>query len=119
MIPEDELFQKISKELEFKLSHYNNESAGGRDDSLSRYLQRVAEVGMQMEEPDADMSTTDHNLLEPFDNWDSFQHFANMVYVKYMRKCKRLEPPKDWVKSLVNNESIKPEQSYYLEATGG
>ena len=34
MIPEDELFQKISKE--FKLSHYNNESAGGRDDSLSQ-----------------------------------------------------------------------------------
>ena len=29
MIPEDELFQKISKE--FKLSHYNNESAGGRN----------------------------------------------------------------------------------------
>ena len=42
MIPEDELFQKISKE--FKLSHYNNESAGGRDDSLSRFLQRVARV---------------------------------------------------------------------------
>ena len=64
-----------------------------------------------------------YNLLEPFESWDSFQYFANMVYVKYMRnlKCKRLEPPKVWVKSLVNNEpeSIKPEQSYYLESTGG
>ena len=127
--PKEELFEKISKarELEFKLAHYNNESAGGRDDSLSRYLQRVADVGMQMVEPDAsaDMSTTesstDHNLnlLEPFENMDSLRYFSNMVYVKYMSKCKRMEPPKDWVESLVNNESIKPEQSYYLESTGG
>ena len=36
-----------------------------------------------------------------------------------MSICKRREPPKDWVKSLVNNEKDKPEQSYYLESTGG
>ncbi len=38
---------------------------------------------MQMVEPDADMSTTDHNLnlLEPFENMDSLRYFSNMVYV--------------------------------------
>ena len=61
---------------------------------------------MRMLEPDADMSTTDQNLLEPFDDMardsDSLRYFSNHVYVKYMSVCKRMEPPKDWVKSLVN-----------------
>ena len=53
-------------------------------------------------------------LLAPFDDMDALRHFSNHVYVKYMGNCRRKEPPKDWVKSLVNHEKIKPEQSYYL-----
>ena len=55
-------------------------------------------------------------LLAPFDDMDALRHFSNHVYFKYMGNCRRkeLEPPRDWVKSLVNHEKIKPEQSYYL-----
>ena len=55
-------------------------------------------------------------LLAPFDDMDALRHFSNHVYFKYMGNCRRKEPPKDWVKSLVNHENlkIKPEQSYYL-----
>ena len=53
-------------------------------------------------------------LLAPFDDMDALRHFSNHVYFKYMGNCRRKEPPKDWVKSLVNHEKIKPEQSYYL-----
>ena len=53
-------------------------------------------------------------MLAPFDDMDALRHFSNHVYVKYMGNCRRKEPPKDWVKSLVNHEKIKPEQSYYL-----
>ena len=55
-------------------------------------------------------------LLAPFDDMDALRNFSNHVYFKYMGNCRRKEPPKDWVKSLVrvNHEKIKPEQSYYL-----
>ena len=53
-------------------------------------------------------------LLAPFDDMDALRHFSNHVYFKYMGNCRRKEPPRDWVKSLVNHEKIKPEQSYYL-----
>ena len=55
-------------------------------------------------------------LLARFDDMVALRHFSNHVYVKYMGNCRRKEPPRDWVKSLVNHwhEKIKPEQSYYL-----
>ena len=55
-------------------------------------------------------------LLAPFDDMDALRHFSNHVYFKYMGNCRRKEPPRDWIKSLVNHENlkIKPEQSYYL-----
>ena len=53
-------------------------------------------------------------LLAPFDDMDALRHFSNHVYFKYMGNCRRKEPPRDWVKSLVNHEKIKPEQSHYL-----
>ena len=41
-------------------------------------------------------------LLAPFDDMDALRHFSNHVYFKYMGNCRRKEPPRDWVKSLVN-----------------
>ena len=84
--------------------------------SQSRRLRLAGATAVPIAVPTVPTVIETCGLLAPFDDMDALRHFSTHVYFKYMGNCRRKEPPRDWVKSLVNHwhEKIKPEQSYYL-----